>query len=333
MIQGYVDRCDADRVMGWAYDTHTGSVPELSVFVNDVRVATIRPNQQREDLQHIDIHRPAGFCYEFKTVLNYGDVVCVKTNSGENLNGSPLLYGREYISSVFNGKRDLRKDLSYTFLRGCGIEIGALNNPLPVSPTATVCYIDRMMPSALFEHYPEIDRTRVVSPDIVDNGETLGSLKDDSQDFVIANHFLEHTENPILCIENFVRVLKEDGILYLALPDKEKTFDRTRKDTPLKHLLKDYRSGGKRSRMAHYREWAEHVNGMKGRKIRQRAKSLARQRYSIHFHVWTFESALHFIGFLSAVQRVRLRVVLAIKNPPNEMIFLLKKKGASGSRV
>ena len=333
MIQGYVDRCDADRVMGWAYDTHTDSVPELSVFVNDVRVATIRPNQQREDLQHIDIHRPAGFCYEFKTVLNYGDVVCVKTNSGENLNGSPLLYGREYISSVFNGKRDLRKDLSYTFLRGCGIEIGALNNPLPVSPTATVCYIDRIMPSALFEQYPEIDRTRVVSPDIVDNGETLASLKDDSQDFVIANHFLEHTENPILCIENFVRVLKEDGILYLALPDKEKTFDRTRKDTPLKHLLKDYRSGGKRSRMAHYREWAEHVNGMKGRKIKQRAKSLARQRYSIHFHVWTFESALHFIGFLSAVQRVRLRVVLAIKNPPNEMIFLLKKKGASGSRV
>ena len=329
MIQGYVDLCDADRVMGWAYDTHTDSVPELSVFVNDVRVATIQPNQQREDLQGIDIHRLAGFCCEFKTALNYGDVVCVKTNSGEDLNGSPLVYGREYISSVFNGKRDLRKDLAYTFLRGCGIEIGALNNPLPVSPTVTVCYIDRMMPAALFEQYPEIDRTRVVSPDIVDDGEILGSLKDDSQDFVIANHFLEHTENPILCIENFARVLKEDGILYLALPDKEKTFDRTRKDTTLKHLLKDYRSGGKRSRTAHYRQWAEHVNGMKGREIKQRAKALERDRYSIHFHVWTYESALHFIGFLSAVQRVPFRVVIAIKNPPNEMIFILKKKVTS----
>lgn len=326
MIQGYVDQCDADSIIGWAYDIHTDSAPELSVFVNDVRVATIQPNQQREDLQGLDIHLPAGFCCEFKTALNYGDVVCVKTNSGQNLNGSPLVYGREYISSVFNGKRDLRKDLSCTFLSGCGIEIGALNKPLPVSPTATVCYIDRMTPAALFEQYPEIDGTTMVTPDIVDDGETLGSLKDDSQDFVIANHFLEHAENPILCIENFVRVLKEDGILFLALPDKEKTFDRTRKDTTLKHLLKDYRSGGKRSRTAHYRQWAEHVNGMKGREIKQRAKALEREKYSIHFHVWTFESALHFIGFLSAVQRTPLRVVIALRNPPNEMIFILKKR-------
>jgi SAM-dependent methyltransferase len=254
--------------------------------------------------------------------LNYGAVVSIKTNSGEDLNGSPLVYGREYISSVFNGKRDLRKDLSHTFLRRCGIEIGALNKPLPVSPMATVCYVDRMTPAALFEQYPEIDGTTIVTPDIVDDGETLGSLKDDSQDFVIANHFLEHAENPILCIENFVRVLKEDGILFLALPDKEKTFDRTRKETTIKHLLKDYRSGGKRSRTAHYRQWAEHVNGMKGRDIKQRAKILERDRYSIHFHVWTFESALHFIGFLSAVQRLPLRVVIALRNPPNEDIII-----------
>jgi predicted SAM-dependent methyltransferase len=326
MIQGYVDQCDADSIMGWAYDIHIGSAPELSVFVNDVMVATIQPNQSREDLQGLDIHRPAGFCCEFKTALNYGDVVCVKTNSGEDLNGSPLVYGREYISSVFNGKRDLRKDLSCTFLRGCGIEIGALNKPLPVSPTATVCYIDRMMSAALFEQYPEIDETTVVTPDILDDGETLGSLKDDSQDFVIANHFLEHAENPILCIRNFVRVLKEGGIIYLALPDKEKTFDRNRKETTIKHLLKDYRSGGKRSRKKHYRQWAEHVNGMKGREIKQRAKALEREKYSIHFHVWTFESALHFIGFLSAVQRIPFRVLIALRNPPNEMIFILKKR-------
>jgi len=168
-----------------------------------------------------------------------------------------------------------------------------------------------------------------VLPNIVDNGETLGSLKHGSQDFVIANHFLEHVEDPISCIQNFARVLKPGGLVYLALPDKEKTFDRTRELTPLKHLLKDYRSGGKRSRKAHYREWAEHIDGMKGRNIKQRAKALARQRYSIHFHVWTFESALHFIGYLSAFQGVALGVVLAIKNPPNEMIFVLKKKGLS----
>lgn len=313
--------------MGWAWDIHTDSAPELSVCVNDVMTAVIRPHEQREDLQRIDIHGPAGFCHEFKTPLNYDDVVCVRTNSGKHLNGSPLLYGREYVSSVFNGTLDLRKDLSYIFLHGCGIEIGALNKPLPVSAETKVCYIDHMTPSALFEQYPEIDQSRVVFPDIVDDGETLGSLKDASQDFVIANHFLEHAENPILCIENFARVLKEDGILYVALPDKERTFDRTRKYTSLEHLLEDYRFGGKRSRMAHYREWAEHVNGMKGPGIEQRANSLALQRYSIHFHVWTFESALHFIGFLSVVHRVPFRVVLAMKNPPNEMIFVLKKKG------
>ena len=39
--------------------------------------------------------------------------------------------------------------------------------------------------------------------DVVDDGETLATVAGgDRQDFIVANHFLEHTENPIGTIEH-----------------------------------------------------------------------------------------------------------------------------------
>ena len=36
----------------------------------------------------------------------------------------------------------------------------------------------------------------------IDDGERLGKIADASQDFVIANHFLEHCQDPILALLN-----------------------------------------------------------------------------------------------------------------------------------
>ena len=37
-----------------------------------------------------------------------------------------------------------------------------------------------------------------------------------------------------------LRVLKSNGVLYLALPDKRFTFDQDRPVTPYEHLKRDY---------------------------------------------------------------------------------------------
>src|SRR2546423_5868492 len=108
--------------------------------------------------------------------------------------------------------------LASIYLRGNGIEIGALNNPLKVPADAKVQYVDIKTPDELQKFY--VDRTDIRLPDILTNGEKLTGIEDESQDFVIANHFIEHCEDPIGTIENFLRVLKRNGILFLTLPDK-----------------------------------------------------------------------------------------------------------------
>src|SRR5512137_1946907 len=144
------------------------------------------------------------------------------------------------LHRIFRFARKLllnRYSLASLYLRGEGIEIGALHNPLKVAPGAKVRYVDRMSVSDLRNQYPELSGKKLVPVDMVADGELLESIGDDSQDFVIANHFVEHCQNPLLAIENMMRVLRPEGILYLALPDKRYTFDRGRPVTPLAHLI------------------------------------------------------------------------------------------------
>src|SRR5829696_632327 len=87
-----------------------------------------------------------------------------------------------------------RDDLAFRYLRGSGIEIGALYRPQRVPPTARVRYVDQASGEDLRRIYPEHDW--VQAPDVVDEGERLAKFADESLDFVIANHMLEHVEDP-----------------------------------------------------------------------------------------------------------------------------------------
>src|SRR6185503_6392050 len=84
-----------------------------------------------------------------------------------------------------------RERLAYMYIRGEGLELGALNNPLPVSPQAKVRFVDFATAEDVAEQFPG---HAVKTPDIVDDAVTLTSVQDNSQDFVIACHILEHLE-------------------------------------------------------------------------------------------------------------------------------------------
>lgn len=188
-----------------------------------------------------------------------------------------------------------RWELAERWLRGTGIEVGALHNPLRIPPTAGVAYVDRMDAVQLRTHYPELADKSLVPVDIIDDGERLGTLASESQDFVVGNHFLEHCENPIGVLEAWMRVLRPGGVAYVTVPDMRFTFDYKRPETPWAHLLTDRRDGGAGSRQEHYREWAERVEKLTGEKAACRAKALLSMRYSIHFHVWTSTSLQAFV--------------------------------------
>jgi SAM-dependent methyltransferase len=151
--------------------------------------------------------------------------------------------------------RDTRKELAAEFLRGDGIEIGGLHLAITMPPGARVRYVDRMTVPELRAHYPELADWDLVQVDIVDDGEMLATIEDDSVDFIIANHFLEHCEDPIRTIETHLRKLRPAGILYYAVPDKRYTFDFRRPRTQLQHVVNDHDNGPEASRSEHYVEW------------------------------------------------------------------------------
>jgi SAM-dependent methyltransferase len=182
----------------------------------------------------------------------------------------------------------VRRQLAGRYLAGEGIEIGALHMPLTAPARASVRYVDRMPVADLRKHYPELTGFKLVEPDVVDDGELLSAFEDGSLDFVIANHFIEHTQDPLATIGNHLRVLKPGGILYLAAPEKRQTFDRERDVTSIEHVVRDHRDGAEVSREAHYEDWARHVE--KAADVRARARQLMDEDYSIHFHVWTLEA-------------------------------------------
>lgn len=223
--------------------------------------------------------------------------------------------------------------LAQVYLRGDGIEIGALQRPLKIPRGARVKYIDRMTVADLRKHYPELASEKLVEADIIDDGERLAKIADNSQDFVITNHFIEHCQDPILAIANMLRVLRIEGILYLAAPDKRFSPDRDRPLTPNEHLLRDHQEGPAWSKRQHFEEWVRlwtYETAKTDEEVRQRVDFLMDMDYSIHYHVWTPITFMRFIAVVEEELRkefgIQFQVEHFLRND-SEIIVILRKGG------
>jgi predicted SAM-dependent methyltransferase len=218
---------------------------------------------------------------------------------------------------------DVRSEIARRYLRGDGIEIGALHNPLAVPAAAKVQYVDRMNVEQLRQHYPELAECPLVPVDILDDGERLTSIGDGSQDFIIANHFLEHCQDFIGTLKHFFRVLRPGGVLYAALPDKRYTFDHRRTVTPLEHHWADHLRGPEHSRCDHYVDYVRNVHPeLNEEEANRRIEELLAKDYSIHFHVWTQREMLAI--FVDLQRHLPFEFELAQANGV-EVIFVLRK--------
>lgn len=231
-------------------------------------------------------------------------------------------------------RRDRRENararwrLARRHLRGTGLEIGALHKPLRVPRGARVRYVDRFDVPHLREHYPELADLPLVPVDVVDDGERLETIADESVDFVIANHFYEHCEDPIGTLEQHARVIRPGGTLYVAIPDKRFTFDKPRPVTSLDHVARDRDEGPAWSRTAHYQEWSREVNsvlnGTPDDKVDETSRVLEETGYSIHFHVWTPVAWLELVSHCARQRGVPLEVLAAEQNA-GEFITVLAR--------
>lgn len=217
-----------------------------------------------------------------------------------------------------------------SYLVGRGIEIGALHNPMPVNSTrAKVRYVDRVPLEGQREHYPELIDFKLVPPDIVADADRLTMVADNSEDFIIANHLMEHLPDPIGALKEWYRVLKPGGILFLALPDKRFTFDKDRPRTVLAHLVADHDDRGRASHHAHYEEYSRLVHGKTGDDLRKDVDQLLARQYSIHFHVWLKEDVDELLTYLRERGGLPWTILEQMDTAPgsDEFIYVLKKAG------
>lgn len=218
------------------------------------------------------------------------------------------------------------------YIRGSGIEIGALHRPLDIAglPVTEIRYVDRRSAEDLYRTYPELQAYPLTHVDIVDDGETLATLPDESIDFIIANHFIEHTRDPIGTIEKWLRKLRQAGVIFLTVPDKAATFDRERPLTTLPHLIQDSQSSPaqrlERDRQ-HFVEWATFIDKLPPEQINERVDFLIEIDYSIHFHTFTLQSFLAIVDHLVTEMALPLQLIACADTlrDGDEFIIVLKR--------
>lgn len=202
----------------------------------------------------------------------------------------------------------MRDQLAAKHIRGSGIEIGGRHFPLPVTAGAQVTYVDHV----------EDPESKVKA--VIDDAERLDHFSNDSLDFIIANHVLEHCHDPIGTLKTWARRLKDGGIAFVALPDKDLTFDKSREPTTLQHMIDDHEYGSERGDVVHYASWHAHIDKLRGKELEERVRIDIESRANIHFHPmdrWVMQALFEYVKSFE---------ILECPQNGAEIIWILKKK-------
>ncbi len=119
----------------------------------------------------------------------------------------------------------------------------------------------------------------------------LSCIADDSYDFVLSSHNLEHFANPMKALYEWKRVIRPGGGLIVLLPDYRRTFDHRRSPTPVDHMLEDWQKKTEEDDLSHLPEiLAKHdlsLDPLAGSLEEFRARSLKNfHNRCLHHHVF-----------------------------------------------
>jgi SAM-dependent methyltransferase len=149
--------------------------------------------------------------------------------------------------------------------RGRGLEIAGpssifkAHNYYPVyAVAATLDNVDYSARTRWHGEKPDLrfvfDANRAPGTQIINEAGELTDVATSAYDFMISNHMLEHSANPIKVLNEWRRVVKNEGMLLVVLPHKDGTFDHLRPITPLEHLIEDFQGGMDESDTTHIPE-------------------------------------------------------------------------------
>jgi hypothetical protein len=183
-------------------------------------------------------------------------------------------------------------------LRGTGYEFGAGGRPLPLPIGCNVKYADRFS-NAEMSHLSSASHGTIADDflplDVVDTLEDMETIPDESANFIVACHVIEHVRNPIKAIVSGFKKLRPGGKLVLIAPDKERTHDRHREPTSTSHLLADYISPSQTRDLEHYIDKYTKVERTSLSDLSYIMNMFTEQR-DIHLHVFTYKSFLQMLS-------------------------------------
>ncbi len=199
----------------------------------------------------------------------------------------------------------LRNVYAARHLRGHGMEIGAQYVPTQLGNNVSAEYVDVLSNDELVARYKLPVAGLVPLAHVID-GHDLGVYPDNSLDFLIANHVLEHFDDPLKGVIEWFRAIKPGGHLFITLPNyRGNAFDYERSPERASHFLFDYTypAGRAVGNRLHYEDMAKSllhlpqdhpdVQSMVDRWV------AAGDRH--HYHVWD-ETALHELLKVAAKQ-------------------------------
>ena len=119
------------------------------------------------------------------------------------------------------------------------LEVGAFSRPTVDSSEGEVKFLDYYSTEELRTEARAngADPASVIPVDYVCRTDDYAGVVRETFDVLIACHVLEHVDGLIQWLRMARTLLRDGGLLLLVLPDKKKSFDRFRPDTPLSHLL------------------------------------------------------------------------------------------------
>lgn len=125
--------------------------------------------------------------------------------------------------------------LAHKYLDGLsGLEIGgSSHNPFGLNTKNVDCC---NIKNSIFKNEEKKICGEILPVDIIASGDNI-PVQDESQDFVISSHVLEHFYDPIKTLKEWYRVIKKGGYIFMIVPHKERCFDRDKERTKLKELI------------------------------------------------------------------------------------------------
>ena len=327
---GFVDAMDTDRIWGWAWDATLPDSPiDVDLYVDGRLARSVRADQLGADLLAAGVgdgcHRWSSAIADLVHDDGLHEISARFGGTATDLGRSPRRYLRGVLDLI--GDVEPQAIVASLFLARPGHRDRRVQQPPSRARVRRRPLCRPAEPEALRAEYPEIPDLDLVAVDIVTDGETLAGIDDVSQDFVIANNFLEHCEDPIATLKNFLRVLRPGGIAFLVIPNRRGNIDVDRPETSVDHLVRDHEDGPQTSRHDHYLEWTRVILGVDGdAEVERQATALERDRYSIHFHVFTEFEVLELLTVLRRRYALPFTIEQIANNRLHEMVVAARKE-------